>query len=55
MLQGQNIMMMGSADKIPEAPKEQAQFLEDLPEIEQGWAAVSLSCLSSELSTRQKN
>lgn len=28
----QTVMMMGTADKLPEASKEVAQFLEDLPE-----------------------
>ena len=28
-------MMMGSADAVPEAPKEECVFLEDLPEDEQ--------------------
>eukprot|EP00193_Tetraselmis_chui_P007561 CAMPEP_0177763400 /NCGR_PEP_ID=MMETSP0491_2-20121128/6851_1 /TAXON_ID=63592 /ORGANISM="Tetraselmis chuii, Strain PLY429" /LENGTH=464 /DNA_ID=CAMNT_0019279505 /DNA_START=80 /DNA_END=1474 /DNA_ORIENTATION=+ len=33
--EGQKLMMMGTADAVPEAPKEATVFLEDLPEEEQ--------------------
>ena len=33
--QGQKLMMMGTADKVPEAPQSSQVFLEDLPESEQ--------------------
>jgi len=33
--EGQKLMMMGTADAVPEAPKEAPVFLEDLPEAEQ--------------------
>mmetsp|Transcript_5139 Transcript_5139/g.14364 ORF Transcript_5139/g.14364 Transcript_5139/m.14364 type:complete len:484 (-) Transcript_5139:163-1614(-) len=33
--EGQKLMMMGTADAVPEAPKEEMVFLEDLPEDEQ--------------------
>ena len=32
---GQKLMMMGTADKVPEAPQSSQVFLEDLPESEQ--------------------
>jgi ubiquitin carboxyl-terminal hydrolase 14 len=32
---GQKLTMMGSADKVPEAPATQQTFMEDLPEEEQ--------------------
>ena len=36
---GCTLLLMGSADKLPEKPKEQVKFVEDLPEDEA--AAVS--------------
>lgn len=33
---GQRLMLMGTAEEIPEAPKESPVFVEDLPEKEQG-------------------
>ena len=33
--EGQKLMMMGTADKVPEAPQSSQVFLEDLPENEQ--------------------
>lgn len=33
--QGMTVIMMGTADKLPEAPAEQPKFVEDLPEDEQ--------------------
>lgn len=32
---GQKLSMMGTADKVPEAPQQQQTFMEDLPEEEQ--------------------
>jgi hypothetical protein len=32
---GQKLTMMGTADKVPEAPKQEHAFMEDLPEEEQ--------------------
>jgi ubiquitin carboxyl-terminal hydrolase 14 len=32
---GQKLTMMGTADKVPEAPTQQQTFMEDLPEEEQ--------------------
>jgi hypothetical protein len=41
---GQRLMMMGTADKVPEAPKDTPVFVEDLPEDEQdttgGWLST---------------
>ena len=31
---GCTLLLMGSADKLPEKPKEQVKFVEDLPESE---------------------
>ena len=33
-MDGQRLMLTGTVDKIPEAPKESAGFVEDLPEKE---------------------
>lgn len=33
--EGQKLMMMGTADAVPVAPKQEMVFLEDLPEDEQ--------------------
>jgi ubiquitin carboxyl-terminal hydrolase 14 len=38
--EGQRLMLMGTADEIPEAPKESPVFVEDLPEKEQGTAVL---------------
>ena len=35
-----NFMMMGSADQLPEAPKERTKFIEDMTDLEAA-AAVS--------------
>ena len=37
---GQRLMLMGTADEIPEAPKESPVFVEDLPETEQSAAVL---------------
>ena len=39
IFKGCTLLLMGSADKLPEKPKEQVKFVEDLPENEA--AAVS--------------
>ena len=39
---GQKLMMMGTADKLPEAPKDAPVFVEDLPEDQQE-AALTVS------------
>lgn len=38
---GQKLTMMGTADKIPEAPTQQQTFMEDLPEEEQDTSGES--------------
>ncbi|KAL3695657.1 hypothetical protein R1sor_009733 [Riccia sorocarpa] len=38
--EGQKLMMMGTADAIPDAPKEKTVFLEDLPEDQRGSKAT---------------
>ncbi|KAI3436202.1 hypothetical protein D9Q98_002256 [Chlorella vulgaris] len=38
---GQKLTMMGTADKIPEAPTQQQTFMEDLPEEEQDTSGMS--------------
>ncbi|KAG6551766.1 hypothetical protein Mapa_006857 [Marchantia paleacea] len=40
---GQKLMMMGTADAIPDAPKEKPIFLEDLPEDQQGSHATGFT------------
>lgn len=37
---GQRLMLMGTADEIPKAPEKGPVFVEDLPEDEQGTAAL---------------
>ena len=39
IFKGSTLLLMGSADKLPEKPTEQVKFVEDLPENEA--AAVS--------------
>jgi ubiquitin carboxyl-terminal hydrolase 14 len=38
---GQKLSMMGTADKVPEAPAQQQTFMEDLPEEEQDTSGMS--------------
>lgn len=38
---GQKLSMMGTADKVPEAPQQQQTFMEDLPEEEQDTSGMS--------------
>ncbi|KAH8947146.1 hypothetical protein BDL97_11G025000 [Sphagnum fallax] len=38
--EGQRLMLMGTADEIPKAPEKGPVFIEDLPEDEQGTAAL---------------
>ncbi|KAI7837315.1 hypothetical protein COHA_008830 [Chlorella ohadii] len=38
---GQKLTMMGTADKVPEAPAQQQTFMEDLPEEEQDTSGMS--------------
>ena len=40
LFKGCTLLLMGSADKLPEKPQEQVRFVEDLPESEA--AAVSI-------------
>lgn len=40
-LQGQKLMMMGTADEIAKAPEKGPVFMEDLPEEEQVISLVS--------------
>ena len=39
-MDGQRLMLMGTADKIREAPRESAVFVEDLPDKEQSMAVL---------------
>ena len=45
-LQGQKLMMMGTADEIVKSPEKGTVFVEDLPEEEQVVAVVSFCCFS---------
>lgn len=45
-LQGQKLMMMGTADEIVKSPEKGTVFVEDLPEEEQVVAVVSFTCFS---------
>ena len=46
VLQGQKLMMMGTADEVVKAPEKGPVFMEDLPEEEQVVAVVRFMTLS---------